>query len=214
MVEPDASPRGDRTVGSARGARSGRWCRLLGALVLGGLVASCGDERPLEERIDHLALGDAEFDGGNYEQALFHARSAWDRETPDPEVAYLAARTSLALERHRDAIEFVEAGLTADVSSGLRADLEWAQGRAYAALYYELQREADWGAASAALERATRDGRHRVDAACMLAILQGMGGHRDDARLLKFGRMVLELEPQGEYADRVRALFEAQGVKP
>jgi hypothetical protein len=78
--------------------------------------------------------------------------------------------------------------------------------------FRELSSQDDWRAANTTLERATASGSHRADAAFLLVNLLDLGNHRDDARQLRFARLLVQLEPGGQRTADVRALLEQKGL--
>jgi hypothetical protein len=88
------------------------------------------------------------------------------------------------------------------------------RGAALLARFKELNSADDWRAANLALELATTAGAYRVQAATALAGLQLLGTLGNDERLLKYARLVFQLEPDGESARQLHALLDAKGLKP
>ncbi len=193
--------------------RAGRGWRarivLCAALSLAGCGASTGDER--SQRLEE-GRGKLESDPS---AALFVARDALNRLGEDPRLRLLAATACLRLERRTEALEAANAGLDADdLDDDLRADLEWARGTALAGHFQELSSDADWRAANTSLERATLAGSHRAEAAALLVLLQDLGRRGTPERQLRFARLLIQLEPDGETTARIRKLLEAKGLTP
>lgn len=180
-----------------------------GMLLCASLLAlsACGDPAAegFQLRLDSIQEALA---AGENSAALRKARSVLV-EQPDSSVAGLgAAQACLGLDRFNEAADYATTGLEhAGQDSTLVADLHWAQGKAFLALYLQLQAEADWRTANSALERgADPAGTHRADAAYALVRMQGLGGLGSDGRRDRFSQMFLKIEPSGARADTVRAL--------
>ena len=181
----------------------------MGVLLCGFLLVlgSCGDPAAEGFQLRLDAVQDA-LGAGENSAALGKARSVLV-EQPDNAVALLgAARACLGLDRFNEAVEYATAGLEhAGRDPALAADLHWAQGKAFLALYLQLQADADWRAANSALERGTESaGTYRADAAYALFRMQGLGGLGSDGRRDRFGQIFLKLEPSGPRADKVRTI--------
>ncbi len=189
--------------------RRSAFVAVLSALVL---LGGCSDEA-VEERRAVVGKARAALEAGDANGALSALRLVWNAEAPDPSLALVGARASLALKRHDDVIKYARAGLGADFAdAGLKADLEWARGKALLARYHELKADTDRRAAGVALEEGTRAGNHRGEAAALLALLQLAGRDPDTARFERFGRMALELDPDGVATSSVRTMFETLGI--
>ncbi len=180
-------------------------------LALGAALAlalACGDpaaearDAALTAARDSLAAGDAS-------DALLTAGRALKEHGADPRLRLAAAEACLALERFDEASDHADEGLVGgDADATTRVDLEWAKGKAHLALFLQLRADDHWRTANSALERGTGSaGTRRADAAYALVRMQGLDGMGGDARREKFGRLFLQLEPDGDRADTVRELL-------
>jgi hypothetical protein len=186
------------------GSPPGPWV----ALLMLALLGACSD--PAAEHVQQELTGIKEaLAAGDDSAALQLARSVLNDSSGEP-IAHLgAAEACIGLERFAEAAEHAEAGLACSPESAtLIADLQWAQGAARLALYLQLKAADDWRAANSSLERGTSAaGTHRADAAYALVLMQGLGDMGSDGRRDKFGRLFLQLEPDGERADKVTTLM-------
>jgi hypothetical protein len=177
------------------------------------LVAACGD--PHAQARDAAAAQAQSELAADPSAALRTAKAALAEHGADPRLELVAGLAHLQLHETSEAVTQAEAGLSADeLPPDLRADLSWVRGAALMARYRELSSADDWRAANLALEHATTAGAHRVEAATALTFLQVLGNLGNDDRLLKYARLVLQLEPEGESAKQVRALLDSKGLKP
>jgi tetratricopeptide (TPR) repeat protein len=145
--------------------------------------------------------------------ALVNKAAAGD-DVP-PRLALLGAEACLRLDRRDQALDWAQRGLEArGLDAALECELLWAQGTALAGRYQELHAEADRRLANALLERATEAGPRVADAAFLLVMLQDLGAQRDDARQLRFARLLFEHEPDSARARQVRGHLEAKGLVP
>lgn len=178
------------------------------------LAVGCADA-VTEQRRQASADARAALDGGDPNGALAALRLVWDRESPDPSLALVGAEACLEIGRLDDALEFARAGLGEDVDDpDLRADLEWARGKAHLGSYHQLKREADLRAAKVALEEGTRGGARKGESAGLLAMAWLIGDGRDQARFERFGRLALEWAPESKEADAVRKAMFQLGIDP
>lgn len=176
-------------------------------------LCGCGDADVAAGRAA-AAAAQAALAARQPESALQTAQSAIARHGAGPELQLALSMALLQLDRRGEAIAAAQAGLElAAADDGLRADLEWARGAACMGRYTELKDEADWREANIALERATRAGSHRAEAAFMLVALQDLGAHADLERQRRFARLVLELDGEGKLAAAVRSHLAARGVE-
>ena len=175
-------------------------------------LAGCGPSQASQVEA-RLAEGEAHL-ADDPSEALKLARQALDELGEDPRLELLAAEACVKLDRRSDALAHAEKGLAseADLSDELAGDLSWFKGFALAGRYRDLHVEDDWRAANAVLERAAEAGRHRADAAFLIVALQDQGNHRDDARQVRYARLLIELEPDAPRTKEVRAVLEAKGL--
>jgi len=177
------------------------------------LVASCSDPHATA-RAAALAQAQSEL-ATDPAAALRTAKAALAEHGADPRLSLVAGLAHQQLHEPGEAIAQAEAGLAADeLPPDLRADLSWVRGAALLARFKELNSADDWRAANLALEQATTAGAYRVQAATALAGLQLLGTLGNDERLLKYARLVFQLEPDGESARQLHALLDAKGLKP
>ena len=182
------------------------------AALLAALVAACSDPEAEALAARRAELDAARSDGTDASGRLHLARDAVSEHGDDPALLLVGAEALLELRRFEEAADWADRGLAgAGEDEDLTADLNWARGSAHFGVFGELQEADAWRSANSDLERATRAGRHRADAAYLLTRMQGLGGHGSDARREKFGRFFLQLEGQGKRADAVRELLEAGG---
>jgi hypothetical protein len=185
--------------------------RVLVLLLL--LLAACGDPHAAA-RDAALAQAQSEL-AADPAAALRTANTALVEHGADPRLSLVAGLAHLHLHEPSEAIAQAEAGLAADeLPPDLRADLSWVRGAALMARFRELNSADDWRAANLALEQATTAGGYRVDAATALAFLQTLGTLGNDERLLKYARLVLQLEPEGNSAQQLQKLLDSKGLKP
>jgi hypothetical protein len=177
------------------------------------LLAACGDPHA-DARAAALAQAQSEL-AADPAAALRTAKVALHEHGADPALSLLAGLAHLALEQRNEAIAEADAGLSAEgLTPEMRAELCWVRGSALMSRFLELSSPDDWRSANTALETATTAGAYRVRAATALVFLQTLGTLGNQDRLLKFARLVLQLEPEGESAQKVSALLEQKGLKP
>ncbi|MHC5211635.1 MAG: hypothetical protein ACYTG2_13025 [Planctomycetota bacterium] len=183
-------------------------CLLGPALVA---LSACGGEGIAPERVEEIRAA-MDVDPS---RALSMVRAADAGDGLSPRVALLGAEACLRLDRRDDALDWARRGLeTPGLDEALECELLWAQGTALAGRYQELHTEADRRLANAVLERATAAGPRRADAAFLLAMLQDLGDEPDEARQLRYARLLFELEPDSTRAQQLRAHLESKGLSP
>ena len=186
---------------------------LLITVALFGLGA-CSDPAAEAIHSDLTAIQES-LDASDDSGALRGARRALTSHPDSPELQLAAALACIGLKRYGEAADYAEAGLAdKPKDAAVVADLQWALGSTHLALYVQLGEDDDWRLANSTLERATSlSGNFRANAAYALVRMQGLGGMGSEVRRDKFGRLFLELEPDGEKADKVRALMAAEGPR-
>jgi len=203
--------------------RSSHARRIASCLLLcTGLSSWCACDDPAAAGVaSHRAALQAALLAGDGSQALHlatagldeaarAARAAGDTLREDPALLLGAAEACLLLRRFDEAEAWARRGLALpDLEAAHTADLNWVLGKASLGLFLELHDSAAWRVANAALERgAAADGQHRADAAYALMRMQDLDAQGSPERRAKFGRMFLELEPEGERATAARKLLE------
>jgi hypothetical protein len=179
-------------------------------LALLGLTACGGDQLSPEREAEIRMALDAD-----PSRALALVNRAGAEGSLSPRLALLGAEACLRLERRDDALAWAVRGLELpDLDQALECELLWAQGTALLGRYRDLHLEADRRLANAVLERATAAGPRTADAAFLLVMLQDLGTQRDDARQLRFARVLLEHEPDSARSAQVRRHLEAKGLSP
>ena len=182
-------------------------------LVLLLLLAGCGDPQA-EARAAAQRQAESEL-ASDPGAALRTVRAAIAEHGADARLELVAGLACKSLGQTTEQLQHAEAGLAFDEPfTALRADLSWVRGSALMSRYMQLSAGDDWRAANTALEQATTDGAHRAEAATALVFLQDMGTLGSQERQLKFARLVLQLDPGGEYASKVQALLDKKGLKP
>jgi len=183
----------------------------LAALLLA--LAACGD--PSAPGRDAALAGAQAALESDPSSALHLARAGLSDHGADARLSLVAGLACLQLERRSEALAAADEGLAADdLPADLRADLSWVRGAALMARFRELSDLDDWRAANGALEAATGAGAHRVRAAAALALLQDLAPLGSQERQLRFARLAIELEPDGEAARTLRAVLERKGLSP
>jgi len=186
-----------------------------GATMVAGVLSGCTDEAAVQ-RGALAAEADRALLAGDASAALQRARAAIHDYGTSPELALVAARACLDtdLKRYDEAVEYARKGaeLLGDDDPDLAADLAWAEGRALMGRYLELRNLSDWRRANSVLEDATEAGTRRIEAAALLVGLQEMHPEGRESRQLKFARLVVQLAPDSQEAENVRATLAAKGV--
>ncbi|GJM20386.1 MAG: hypothetical protein DHS20C15_03010 [Planctomycetota bacterium] len=192
-----------------------RRCSLFVWSAVCALVFACGSEEASgPSRTDLLAQSRAALEADDWSATLSHARRALTLHGEDAEALYLAARAAVQLNKLKDTFEFLTRAEATHPKGALLAQLSTIRGQALFKRYGELGAEGDRALASAALQQGTQAGELRADAAYLLAVLQDMKGHKNDAQQRKFGKLFLSLEPDSERATKLRAYLTQKGLLP
>lgn len=189
------------------------------SLILIAVVAfaalACGDEPSAgPSRAELRAQITAAVEAEDWSTALSRARRFRTLHGDDAEALAAAALAAFKLDKSADTFVFLTAAEELQPEGDVEADLATVHGMALLKRFRDLGADGDLTQARLQLETGVKAGALRADAAFSLAVLQELAPRANTADQRKYGKLFLQLEPEGERADNLRALLSAKGLLP